>query len=502
MLLLEARVLQRTGDERSRTLLAEAAEQLVRVGGLRVAALARLDLGVLELDHREVAHALQHLRQALAVLLELDRSGAAVAVAALSVVASRRGRSRVADRLAAEAFSIRATRRRAVRGARSADRATPRRLRRRGRRLRPAGLTSSTGPSCSRSSTTSDAVVGPGATDLPRNYRALRGCGQAVGHGLIAKRTGAARRRYDGGGLPPVVRSRGCRGDGGVAAAAPAAHAQRRAVTPVPRRGVLVRSSGARYAFAVVQQAARRCIRTDARGAWACRSRSTRLPRRRGASSLRPAVRPNWLPCTGPACAVPRRRRGRGGGRPAHRGPLVRRPFPPRQQRAPAAEATGARGRSGRHRGRPEHPDPAVGGRGARGGDLGEDRHVPPGDGSDRRDRPVVRVALVVVAARHDATAAAHRRRRGAGADGRVGGADHAAVPARRGGREAGGQQPARRDRSPARLRVRDLRELALRRLRRDPAAARSPRGHRQELRVLRPRLRARSWARAKTSGS
>jgi len=107
VLLLEARVLRRTGDDRSRAVLAAAADELVEMGGVRAAALARRDLGLIELEHGELEGARERLLQALPVLLYLDRAAAAAAVGALAALTARADDAVRAKGLAAAASALR-----------------------------------------------------------------------------------------------------------------------------------------------------------------------------------------------------------------------------------------------------------------------------------------------------------------------------------------------------------------------------------------------------------
>ncbi len=100
LLLIEARALRRAGDERGRELLDEAAERLERSGGLRAAAIARRDLGLIELEQGEIDAALGHLGQAFTSLVGLDRSASGLALAGLAAVAAQQGRRDVAEQLA------------------------------------------------------------------------------------------------------------------------------------------------------------------------------------------------------------------------------------------------------------------------------------------------------------------------------------------------------------------------------------------------------------------
>ena len=65
LLLLEARVLRRTRDARARSTLEAAIDDLEGKGVLRPAALARRDLGLLELSEGKPGRAVEHLELAL-----------------------------------------------------------------------------------------------------------------------------------------------------------------------------------------------------------------------------------------------------------------------------------------------------------------------------------------------------------------------------------------------------------------------------------------------------
>ena len=101
LLRLEARVVQRSDSERARAVLADAVEQLEACGGIRAAALARRDLGLLALQSGDVNDAAAQLLQAVSVLVRLDRSAAAPAVAGIARVAAERGNGTLAARIAA-----------------------------------------------------------------------------------------------------------------------------------------------------------------------------------------------------------------------------------------------------------------------------------------------------------------------------------------------------------------------------------------------------------------
>ena len=128
------RALRRAGDGRGRELLDEAAERLERSGGLRAAAIARRDLGLIELDQGELVAALGHLGQAFTSLVGLDRSASGLALAGLASVAAQ-GRRDVAEQLAGGAGRAPRDRREPVCRGRPADRsaALPDRLRGGGR---------------------------------------------------------------------------------------------------------------------------------------------------------------------------------------------------------------------------------------------------------------------------------------------------------------------------------------------------------------------------------
>ena len=91
ILLLEARVLQRSNDAGSRAVLVDAAARLVQHGGVRAAALARRDIGLLALGAGEYDEAAEHLRFVAPILLRLDRSASAPAWAGLAVIHLERG---------------------------------------------------------------------------------------------------------------------------------------------------------------------------------------------------------------------------------------------------------------------------------------------------------------------------------------------------------------------------------------------------------------------------
>jgi DNA-binding SARP family transcriptional activator/predicted ATPase len=103
LLLLEARVLTRTRDERARSTLETAIDDLESKGVLRPAALARRDLGLLELSEGRRDRAREHLNVSLPVLLKLDRSASALACGGLAVLAQEDGRDEPARRRAAAA---------------------------------------------------------------------------------------------------------------------------------------------------------------------------------------------------------------------------------------------------------------------------------------------------------------------------------------------------------------------------------------------------------------
>jgi hypothetical protein len=103
LLLLEARALERRGDEGGRALLAVAAEELERQGGVRAAALARRDLGLLALAGDRPREAWVALLRAGRVLLQLDESAARPALAGLAQLAGRAGDADLCGQLAARA---------------------------------------------------------------------------------------------------------------------------------------------------------------------------------------------------------------------------------------------------------------------------------------------------------------------------------------------------------------------------------------------------------------
>jgi hypothetical protein len=107
LLRLEASALERSQDARGRALLADAAEQLEAVGGIRAAALARRDLGLLALESGDHAEAARQLSQAAIVLVRLDRSAAAPAVAGIARLAVEQGDADTGARIAAAVPSLR-----------------------------------------------------------------------------------------------------------------------------------------------------------------------------------------------------------------------------------------------------------------------------------------------------------------------------------------------------------------------------------------------------------
>jgi hypothetical protein len=107
LLRLEARVLQRSDDERGRAVLADAAEQLEASGGIRAAALARRDLGLLALERADLAGAAEQLLRAVSVLIRLDRSAAAPALAGMARLAVAHGDASAAAHIASAVPSMR-----------------------------------------------------------------------------------------------------------------------------------------------------------------------------------------------------------------------------------------------------------------------------------------------------------------------------------------------------------------------------------------------------------
>jgi hypothetical protein len=103
LLLLEARVLQRSHDGRSRAALADAADRLTEQGGIAAAAQARRDLGLLALADGERAEAAATLRQVAPVLLRLDRPASAPAWAGLAALRTADGDDRGAGAFASAA---------------------------------------------------------------------------------------------------------------------------------------------------------------------------------------------------------------------------------------------------------------------------------------------------------------------------------------------------------------------------------------------------------------
>jgi hypothetical protein len=109
LLLLQARAVRRSGEARGRELLAEAADRLVELGGIRAAALARRDLGLLQVELGDNFAARSELARALPALLQLDRPAAALAVAGIAVLSARSGDADRAQRLASAALALRGT---------------------------------------------------------------------------------------------------------------------------------------------------------------------------------------------------------------------------------------------------------------------------------------------------------------------------------------------------------------------------------------------------------
>jgi hypothetical protein len=107
LLRVEGSLLQRTGDARGRELLGEAADRLAAGGGLRAAALAWRDLGLLDLASGDDVAAAASLRRAVAALLHLERPAAALACAGLATIAQRRGEESASARLVAGAAALR-----------------------------------------------------------------------------------------------------------------------------------------------------------------------------------------------------------------------------------------------------------------------------------------------------------------------------------------------------------------------------------------------------------
>ena len=103
LLRLEARVVQRSDDERGRAVLAEAAEQLEACGGIRAAALARRDLGLLALARGDLDDAAAQLLTAVSVLRASRPVGgrAAPLRRGLAQLAVERATATVAARIAA-----------------------------------------------------------------------------------------------------------------------------------------------------------------------------------------------------------------------------------------------------------------------------------------------------------------------------------------------------------------------------------------------------------------
>ncbi len=103
LLLIEARLQARAGDDRSRDSLAIAIEQLEREGGIRAATVARRDLGLMALAGGRIEEAAAALLRSARTLLQLDASAARAALAGLAQIAQRRGNPELASRLATRA---------------------------------------------------------------------------------------------------------------------------------------------------------------------------------------------------------------------------------------------------------------------------------------------------------------------------------------------------------------------------------------------------------------
>lgn len=103
LVVLEARLLRRTGDPRGSALLRTSAEQLEQLGGVRAAALARRDLGLALHAGDDDDAAITELRRSAEVLSELDAPAARPAFAALAAIARDRGQATLADALAGRA---------------------------------------------------------------------------------------------------------------------------------------------------------------------------------------------------------------------------------------------------------------------------------------------------------------------------------------------------------------------------------------------------------------
>jgi hypothetical protein len=100
ILLLEARVLQKSNDAGGRAMLLDAVDRLTEQGGIGAAALARRDVGLLALRDGAPAEADEHLRVVAPLLLRLDRSASAPAWAGLAQLAATRGETDAAATLA------------------------------------------------------------------------------------------------------------------------------------------------------------------------------------------------------------------------------------------------------------------------------------------------------------------------------------------------------------------------------------------------------------------
>ncbi len=140
VLLLEARVLQKSNDASGRAVLLDAVDRLTEQGGIGAAALARRDIGLLALRDGASDEAEAHLRVVAPLLLRLDRSASAPAWAGLAHVAAPTRRRHRRDACPRRPMSLpnrrAAPRRGPAVGGRAARAARPAARSRRGHRRR------------------------------------------------------------------------------------------------------------------------------------------------------------------------------------------------------------------------------------------------------------------------------------------------------------------------------------------------------------------------------
>ena len=106
ILRVEARLLLRVGDPASREAFQRAADQLKTNGAPRAAALARLDLGLLDLEAGNLRNARSELYRSVSQLIDLDPDAARLGLAALAAIAKADGRAALAGLLASAGETI------------------------------------------------------------------------------------------------------------------------------------------------------------------------------------------------------------------------------------------------------------------------------------------------------------------------------------------------------------------------------------------------------------